>query len=855
MKNRRWPYLLLALLFSITVAYQARFSAETVRDLSDPASQAEAPFFVSRTGFRVRGVRPEAHEAGLRDGDTMVAVDGKPFRGFSSLAVPVAAHRPGDGLVVRVQRGEQEIDLTVRLVPDTGGRLQGIGGAAFSLWRGVAMPWFCLLAGFWVALARPRDLRAWLVLALMLSYAHLARSPNLMAWEDGLRPLAVGVHEFWNSTWALWILLFGLYFPETFAWERRHRWAKWIVILPFCVLAILNAASAVAASEDHRLARIIESFMQPYRRVLFSVNVVPITLFLASLGVRWITERKPDSRRRLTLLLAGSIAGMGPMMALMIRGLIYGRSPAARVDPGFLLLALAMQFLFPVTLAYVIAVQRAMDIRVVLRQSVQYALAKRGLWLARVALGVLIIWWAISLTGREGLNTFETLALGGVATAAVIATQRASERAAGLIDRRFFRESYNAEQILAELADEVRTMIDERRVVETVARRIGESLHAPRVSVLLSSDPAVAGASGVTGHLRQTRRSAYVYPDDPASWVHGLGDEDRRLLGDLGAQLLVPLAVKDRLMGFISLGPKRSEEPYSRTDLRLLETVAAQAALALENSQLAAAVAADAVHRERLSRELEIAREVQQRLLPQTLPEIAGLDYAGICRPALGVGGDYYDFLALPDGNLGIAVGDVSGKGVPAALLMASLQASLRGQAILGSTDLATLMSNLNRLICDATQDNRFATFFYGQYEPRTRRLTYVNAGHDPPMLFRGAEVIRLETGGMIVGWLPDAVYTQQTLELEPGDLLVAFTDGISEAQNADQQEWGEQRLMEVAARARDLPAEDLLRHILAEADAFVAGAPQYDDMTLVAARIRPASNVRSLTVAAQLRS
>lgn len=841
MNRRRSPYLLLALLFSISVAYQARFTAEAVRDLRDPASQAEAPFFVSRAGLRIRGVRPEAREAGLRDGDTLVAVDGKPFRGFSSLAVPVAARRPGDALGLRVRRGDQEIDLKVRLAPDTGGRLPGLRGAAFNLWMGVAMPWFCLLAGFWVALARPRDFRAWLVLALMLSYVHLVRrSPNLMAWEGGLRPLAVGVHAFWNSTWALWILLFGLYFPETFAWERRHRWAKWMVILPFCVLAVLDAAGAVAFSEGQRLAQTIDSFMQPYRRALFAVDVIPITLFLASLGVRWSTERKPDSRRRLTLLLAGSIAGMGPMMALMIRGLIYGRSPAARVDPGFLFLALAMQFLFPVTLVYIIAVQRAMDIRVVLRQSVQYALAKRGLWVARAALGVLIIWWALWLTGREGgLNALETLALGGVATAAVFATQRASQGAARLIDRRFFRESYNAEQILADLADELRTMIDERRVVDTVARRIGESLHAPRVSVLLNSDPAVAGAAGVAGHLRRTRRSAYVYPDDPGSWVHPLGDADRRLLADLGAQLLVPLAVKNRLIGFIGLGQKLSEAPYSRTDLRLLETVAAQAALALENSRLAAAVATEAVERERLSRELEIAREVQQRLLPQTLPVIEGLDYAGICRAALGVGGDYYDFLALPDGNLGLAIGDVSGKGVPAALLMASLQASLRGLAISGSADLAALMSNLNRLICDATEDHRFATFFYGQYEPRTRRLTYVNAGHDPPMLFRGAEVIRLETGGMIVGWLPSAVYTQQTLELEPGDLLVAFTDGVSEAQNADRQEWGERRLIDAVSRARGLPAGDLLRHILAAADAFAAGAPQFDDMTLVAARVR----------------
>jgi sigma-B regulation protein RsbU (phosphoserine phosphatase) len=148
---------------------------------------------------------------------------------------------------------------------------------------------------------------------------------------------------------------------------------------------------------------------------------------------------------------------------------------------------------------------------------------------------------------------------------------------------------------------------------------------------------------------------------------------------------------------------------------------------------------------------MEIAREVQERLLPQASPLIPGLDCAGRCRPALGVGGDYYDWLDLAGGGLGIAIGDVSGKGVPAALLMASLQASLRSQVTLGGRDLAALMSNINRLIYQATPANRYATFFYAQYQPSSGRIDYVNGGHNPPMVFRRDEVIRLDQGGQ---WL-----------------------------------------------------------------------------------------------------
>ncbi len=847
MKSRLPPYVLLAMFCSISVLYQVRFSVEAVRELTEPDSRADAPFFVGSparltpAGPPVRGVRESARQSGLRDGDILLAVEGKPFQGISTLAIPVAARRPGDELRIRVRRGAEEHDLVVCLLADSGGPLQGLGGALFAVWMGLVMPWFCLLVGFWVPLARPRDFRAWLLLALMLSFAHLARNPNLVSWEDWVRPAAVALHSFWNTTWALWIFLFGLYFPEPLSWERRHRAVKWIVIVPFAILTAVSALTAVGASENYRLAYPVERVMQPYRRILAPLNLIPIGLFFVFIGVKWLTEAKADSRRRLKLLLAGALAGMGPMFGVALHGLLRARSPGSRPAHWILFPALAMLFLFPVTLAYVIVVERAMDIRMVLRQSVQYALAKRGLWALRAILGALIIWWALSLHGYERMGPAETVLLGGVATAAVIVTRRASESAAAWIDRHFFREAYDAEQILGELADQVRTMVEERMVVETVARRISESLHVPRAAVVLTSDPAFAAIPGAIEHLQRTRRPAHVYFEDADSWIYQLPESERHSLEDLGAQLLVPLAVKDQLHGFISLGAKRSEEPYSSSDLRLLQSVAGQVALALENSLLAAAIAAEAARREGLSRELEIAREVQVRLFPQKLPQIAGLEYAGICRPAQGVSGDYYDFLALPDGDLGIAVGDVSGKGVPAALLMASLQASLRGLAINGTADLGGLMSNLNRLIYEATPSNRFATFFYAQYEAPARRLTYVNAGHNAPLLFRagGSRVERLETGGMVIGSMPDAAYEQATLTLEPADLLIIFTDGVSEAQNAAEEEFGEERVAEVVKAAPDLPVRDLIRRILDAVEVFAAGAPQYDDLTLVVLRVR----------------
>jgi serine phosphatase RsbU (regulator of sigma subunit)/dihydrofolate reductase len=263
-------------------------------------------------------------------------------------------------------------------------------------------------------------------------------------------------------------------------------------------------------------------------------------------------------------------------------------------------------------------------------------------------------------------------------------------------------------------------------------------------------------------------------------------------------------------------------------------------------------LAEEAVSRAKLEREFEIAREVQERLFPQTFPNVAGVDLAAHCRPAQAVGGDYYDLIdihgpSLPESGhgcerLGVAIGDISGKGMSAALLMASLHASLRGQVLSGTGDLGAKMANVNRLLYAASDSNRYATFFYAELDCASRTLHYVNGGHNPPALLRKEDgawrVFRLADGGPVIGLLAGAVYKEQILHLLPGDVLLAFTDGISEAMNASEDEWGEDRMIAEAQAHADLNAEELLQGLFREADAFAAGAPQHDDMTLVILRL-----------------
>ena len=511
-----------------------------------------------------------------------------------------------------------------------------------------------------------------------------------------------------------------------------------------------------------------------------------------------------------------------------------------------------MMALFPITLAYVIIVERAMDLRFVLRQGVKYGLARGGLWLVRTFLVVFAIYVLSSHVGA-GLRP---LAVGGAVAGLAIIRRKNTERASAWLDRKFFREAYDAETVLSELAVEAGRYVEIDPLLEKVAERISNTLHVPDIGILvrdgsvfrtrystrLGEPMDIPAGSHLLAAPGEQETPLQVYFDKPQPWIRKLDAQELQTLDFMRSELLLALRgrsnEKREIIGIMSLGPKKSEEPYSKTDMRLLQAIAWQMGMALENMRLLSSLADEAAHREVMNRELEIAREVQERLFPQKFPKIAGIDCWGFCRPARGVGGDYYDFIELPDGRLGIAIGDVSGKGIAAALLMASLQASLRGQTMAGVGDLATLMVNVNKLVYDASQSNRYATFFYAEFDPHTKLLSYVNAGHNPPVILRAADVLRLEACGPVVGLLPAVSYAMDSCQLLAGDIFVGYTDGISEAMNEQDAEWEEDRFIAAARAVEQQGAKPIIEGIFRRADVFTGAAKQYDDMTLLVMKL-----------------
>lgn len=243
--------------------------------------------------------------------------------------------------------------------------------------------------------------------------------------------------------------------------------------------------------------------------------------------------------------------------------------------------------------------------------------------------------------------------------------------------------------------------------------------------------------------------------------------------------------------------------------------------------------------RQRLENELSIAREVQEQLFPRSLPSLPGLQLGAICRPARTVSGDYYDFIRLGPLRLGIALADISGKGISAALLMASLQASLRSQATLnGNCGTAELVSRLNQHLFRNTSDDRYATFFYAVYDEGTRTITYTNAGHLAPFFISGDEVRRLDEGGTVVGLFEEYPYTQGLLKAAPGSLLVAFSDGLTEPENVYGEEFGMERLKLEILRDENAAPQQLAENLVAAAEQWAGTPDQADDITVVVARM-----------------
>lgn len=332
------------------------------------------------------------------------------------------------------------------------------------------------------------------------------------------------------------------------------------------------------------------------------------------------------------------------------------------------------------------------------------------------------------------------------------------------------------------------------------------------------------GAS-LTGWILKNRQPLLVNDMSVDPRFSGVEPEAR----GVKSALSVPLMAKNRVIGTVSLFNKMDGN-FTPEDQRLLCIIATQSAQIIENARL--------YEEEKKLRDIEddlqIAKRIQLSLLPKDTPRVAGLDIAGLSLPAREVGGDYYDFIEIDGEHLGLAVGDVSGKGIPAALLMANLQASLRGQ-VSANRSVKETIRMVNRMLCRSIEQGQFVTLFYGVLQASTKTFVYTNAGQNYPVILRrDGSVRRLEKGGLVLGVLDDASYEEEEVQLQVGDLMLLYTDGITEATNDKKEMYGERKVLDLLKGNRDLSSPGLSEKIVDSVLKFQGNSEQSDDLTLI---------------------
>jgi serine phosphatase RsbU (regulator of sigma subunit) len=689
---------------------------------------------------------------------------------------------------------------------------------------------------------RPNDLAARLLALGMVGTAAVFNYPAHSGLQE-MPWLAQQLHDNYHLFAGLAYVLALLVFPDgrlPASWSRR-RWFTWPL------LAVFLVAAAVLFTQ-------FRSWFHgnPTGLVLFFGVLIPIAGVTSQSSRLHEASSAAQREQSRVLVWALSLALGAALFLFGLNVVIHGTWVSAARQQELDDLAFAVfPVLFaaiPLTLTAVLVRYRLWDMDRVINQTLVYGTLTGVLGLAYVA-SVFVLQGLLSrIVGGSSL----ILVASTLAVAALFRPAR--DRIQAFIDRSFYRSKYDAAKTLEAFSASVRDEIDLDTVADELLVAAEETMQPARMALWLRpQDGAAEQGQGAAPPSNRARRTEVVPVrvggDDPivaaleaAAGPVALDELDvaspaRDALQAAGMRLVVPLVSQARLVGLLGLGPRRSERDYAGDDRKLLEDLAKRAAPSLRVAQLVRRLvrqqAAELQARERIEQELQVAQLIQRQFLPRELPELSGWYVATYYQPAKAVGGDFYDFIELPDGLIGLVCGDVTGKGVPAALVMATTHSILRGDAPQFVSP-GKVLERANNLLLRDIPPQMFVTCLYGVLDPATGQLRYANAGHNPPYVHTRDGVVELRATGMPLGAMPDMTYEEKETTLSPGDTVLLHSDGLVEAHDPERKMFGFPRLAELMTGCSGGP--ELIQLLLGELDGFTGpGWEQEDDITLVA--------------------
>ncbi len=768
--------------------------------------------------------------AGIEDGDILHRIDGISIRNHYGPSYLINIHEAGSKAEFLVERDGRFLTFNVRLLKI----INYVYLAQFILGLGF------LLVGYFVVMARPQG-------GIQRKFARFGIYAMLFF---GLS--SVVAYSIYDPMWkvhffiAVYLLArfiappifvsFFLHFPVRRSLADR-RWMAPLLygLTAFSVLIISNPIY-------HLLGDIFPFWL--YRLAYW----LPLMYFFTGLGIfihSYFRRVKPEQRRALRPILHSVIIGIAAIIYTIVLNTTY---PLAIYLKPYLLPPALLVIGIPPAFGYAIIKHRLMDVTVLVKRSIFYGLITAVI--AAIYLGV-VFGIGSALGNVLGDSDNRVLSLIAFVVIALL-FDPLKQRVQRIVDRLFYRERYNYQKALLEFSRELPQQINLEQILSSVVNRIAGTMHVEGVSVSLCDENEGCRVmsrdipeelcsfedrrGGVIELLRRTRQplSLALLEED----ARITDSDDRSRLYRSGITLMVPMFIKDRLIGALNVGAKKSGSPYSQEDIDLLSTVASQAAIAIENARLHRSE----IEKQKIKEQLKIAQRIQQGLLPKQNPPIDRLDIAGISIPAMTVGGDYYDYIELPGNRLLVAVGDVSGKGMSAALYMSKVQGMIRFAAQLYESP-AHILSSVNRLIYNGIERNSFITMVLALFDLDSNTVTICRAGHTLPLIALNGDMRFMGSNGLGLGLEPgdifDEALEEQHFSLREGGLVLLYSDGLTEAMDLEMNEFGEQRVLEMVSGCHAHSAADLQRHIISEVERHRDGAEQNDDITLVIIRVR----------------
>ena len=832
---------------ALTIFYSAAWMYYIRRPTLAPRVEVGFDESYSSAGVEIHNVHANspAEKSGLKADDRIVAINGSSADSASAwnelLLRTWRSAQPGDAVTLTLQRPGQSQPLVV--TPKFRAR-QGAGDTK-TVARTIAgqilgsYPLLFLIVGLAVLFLRVQDRNAWLLALVFAAFITAGDIPDeFSAAPSSLRSCLLAYRTMMGSVLTGLFYFFFAVFPTRSPIDRKVPWLKWALLISGMCLSLGGYRHGDSTALPFILAVLPDRIAQNARIVVVYGSIF---LGLISLLCNRLSVSNKDNRRKIKVIFWGTVVGVMPAVVIALAQEVFH----AEVSFWLNFAKVILLCLFPLSFAYAVVKHRVMDIPVLLKRSARYFMVERGFVILILVLCVgLTLWFGQEFSRYFSAGSKAAVPIGATFGVLVIsgATQ-VHRRVRTRLDRAFFRSSYDAQQILQDLAAKTLNTSSREGLASLLHQNIWDALHPSSVFVYLQANNgqlfAYAGDPPPESMTLSSTGAGIAELADRDGPLELISDEMRGTqLAPLGAECLVPIRGSGgvTLQGVAVLGPRLSEEPYSASDKRLLASVASQAGIAMRSITMAEKMAEQMEAERRTEQEMQIARQVQSRLLPQQAPSLKTLDCCGKCIQTRAVGGDYYDFLDFGSGRLGLVLADISGKGMSAALLMANLQANLRGQYALALEDVPRLLRSVNHLFYRNTETSHYATMFFSIYDDGTRRLRYVNCGHNPPILVRAnGDLERLPATATVLGLFEEWDCTVAECELASGDVLVIYTDGISEAGPNEEEEFGEERLLATIRKYQQQSAGEILDNILSDVQKVSRGR-QADDMTLIVA-------------------